>query len=315
MVFAPAGTPRSAGMPGDRPGSRDQSRADLGLALQAEWHGANAVEQVHDMVGNIVITSLVLAIWFLGKLLSPREAAPRLLSNEMKERAKRFLDHPLARSSSAFAAATIMLVAGIFAARLLYARAEGAVHMQTTPRFMAQLANGSANRLTPVPREVWNELHPTSGEYVRHNDPAGQDHSGDCFHFFWKPSVWNRFVLVHRPDICMPGIGWQPNGTAEPIDLDFEGQQVRFYVFRFERGSTYALELWGAWRNGDPVPLDYTTAQVFGAAPPPVSLQLEGKRHSATEIVACSITAEGAEPAREIAVALLRSVFNYKTDE
>lgn len=287
----------------------------LTLALQAEWHGANTVDRVHDLAGNIAITTLVLAIWVIGKVLSRRTDEPLFSLSVARERTKGLVQNIFARGSGAFAVAAIAIVAGIFGARLVYARAEGLAYMQTTPRFTARVGAATLNRLAPVPREVWNELRPTSGEYVRHDDPNAAGGAGNCFHFFWKPSVWNRFVLVHRPDICMPGIGWQSAGPAEPVDLDLNGQAVRFYLFRFQRGNTHALELWGAWRNGDPVPLDYTVEQVLGAAPAPSSLPLEGKRRSATEIVACSIMADGGEPAKEIAVALLRSVFQYRTDE
>jgi hypothetical protein len=97
--------------------------------------------------------------------------------------------------------------------------------------------------------------------------------------------------------------------------LEIDGHRVRFYLFRFRRGDTHALELWGAWRNETAVPLEYTADQIFGNVPPPSSLALQGKRRSATEIVACSVISNGTEPASEIAVALLRSVFHYTSDE
>ena len=287
----------------------------LTLALRAEWYGANTVEQVHDLVGNIVITLLILAIWGVGKLLAQKAEDDFFFSMETGERFTRLARSLSARGSGLFAGLTLVILAGIFGARFVYARADGLAYQQTNPRFSAQTGGSLLNQLTPVPREVWNELRPTSGEYVRHSDPTASAAQGDCFHFFWKPSVWNRFVLVHRPDICMPGIGWQSAGPAETIDLDLAGKSVRFYLFRFRRGNIHALELWGAWRNGIPVPLDYTAEQALGAAPAPSSLPLTGKRRSATEIVACSVISNEDEPAKEKAVALLRSVFHYHTDE
>lgn len=287
----------------------------LTLALQAEWHGANSVEQIHDMVGNIVITGLVLLIWLAGKFLARRTEGEFFSLKETRVRLGSLIGHLCTRHSGALAGLAIALPAGIFGARVMYARAEGMAYLQTAPRFTVRLDGSIPNRWAPVPREVWNELRPTSGEYVQRSDSQTGGARGDGFHFFWKPSVWNRFVLVHRPDICMPGIGWQTAGPAEAVDIDLDGGPVRFYLFRFQRGETHALELWGAWRNGVPVPLDYTAAQALGTAAPPSSLQLEGKRRSATEIVACSVTSENGEPAKEIAVALLRSVFHYHTDE
>jgi hypothetical protein len=162
-----------------------------------------------------------------------------------------------------------------------------------------------------LPRDVWNELHPTSGEYVRIRNPRLG--TGEVFHFFWKPSPWNRFVLIHRPDICMPGIGWESVGPPESITVDFSGRQTQFYLFRFRRGDIQALELWGVWRNGDAVPLDYQPDQVLRTAAAPPALHLEGKRRSATEIVACVIGGDGDHPPdAERAIAILKSVFQYQ---
>ena len=286
----------------------------LTLALHAEWHGAGTVEQVHDMVGNIVVTALVLAIWLAGKLLAGRRDegdAPESWRARIKSLGPfRFVPTWGIGTSMGLA-----LLVGIFGAHLICARAAASAHEQTSPHFFAQVGPPGPNKSMPVPREVWNELRPTSGEFIRRE---GEDSSGggDCFHFFWKPSVWNRFALVHRPDICMPGIGWQAAGPApQALEVEIDGRSVRFYLFRFRRGETHALELWGAWRNGSPVPLDYTPDQVFGKLPPPSTLALQGKRRSATEIVACSVISSGTEPSSEIAVALLRSVFHYRSDE
>ena len=283
------------------------------LSLQAERHGAASIEEVHDLVGNIMISALIFGLWFAGKLLSRRRREKESSPNDWLTALQQALRNVVAPGPAIFGVTLATLLLGIFSARLVYARAEAQAHTQTAPYFSPR-ADAPGNQVVPVAREVWNDLRPTSGEAVRHTstDPAA---GGEGFHFFWKPSVWNRFVLVHRPDICMPGIGWQSDGAPEPIDLKFGDQNVRFYLFKFRRGDVHALELWGAWRNGDPVPLEYTPDQVFGAAPPPSSLNLEGKRRSATEIVACMTSMEGREPSREIVVALLYSAFQYKKNE
>src|SRR3954447_3924293 len=135
------------------------------------------------------------------------------------------------------------ILLGIVSARLLYAHGEGQGYTQTVPHFSAQTGPSTNNQVVAVPREVWNELRPTSGEYIQRRDPDATAADGDCFHFFWKPSLWNRFALVHRPDICMPGIGWQTAAPPQSIDVDLNGHAVRFYVFSFRRGTAHALEL------------------------------------------------------------------------
>jgi hypothetical protein len=84
----------------------------------------------------------------------------------------------------------------------------------------------------------------------------------------------------------MRGVGREAIGPPASITMDFSGRQTQFYLFRFRRGDSDALELWSVWRNGDVVPLDYQPDQVLGAAaarqscvskanavPPPKSLR------------------------------------------
>jgi hypothetical protein len=113
----------------------------------------------------------------------------------------------------------------------------------------------------------------------------------------------------------MPGIGWTEVGVPEPVTVSFGGRNVSFYLFHFRRGTIYALEIWGAWRNGVPVPLDYSPDQLLGSGATPAFLKMDGKRRSATEILACSLLSDGAEPSHELAVALLPTLFDYKENE
>jgi len=281
----------------------------LTLSLQAEWHGAGSVEKIHDLTGNIAVTLLVLAIAVLAKLLASRGGSAGPDTARSPSRSPSLIQSPV------LALAAISLLAGIFTARVLYARGEGTGYSQKAPRFIVRAVAESGARLRPVPAEVWNELRPTSGEYVQREGAKSGIGAVDCFHFFWKPSVWNRFALVHRPDICMPGIGWTEIGAPQPVTVSFNGRDVSFYLFHFRRGTTHALEVWGAWRNGVPVPLDYSPEQVLGTGATPAFLKMNGKRRSATEILACSFLSDGAEPSRELAVALLPSVFDYKENE
>ena len=278
----------------------------LALTLQAQWHGVDSVDRVHDPIGNVVITALIIAIWIAGRFLaSPR---PRARSTSLFRDLLRALAKP---SPAIFTVIAFMFVAGIISARTLSARLDAKAAMQTSPFFAVKIDNSTANRLGEIPRTVWNELHPTTGEYIRHENAALPGGGADCFHFFWKPSPWNRFALVHRPDICMPGVGWELNGAPEMHESELDGHRLRYYLFRFRRGNAHALELWGAWRNGVVVPLDYKPDQVLGATAPPPSMQLEGRRRSATEIVSCGIIAEGSEPSAQVALEILRSVFKY----
>ena len=222
----------------------------LVLSLQAEWNGLSAVEKIHDFTGTLAVSALVFSIWIFARAL--RQHSDRFeqfrfekLNTHLRALAEA-IPSVLARPASA------LLIAGIFGigiAQIVSATIEAQDRTQTTPFFSVR-EDPSQTRVR-LPRDVWNELHPTSGEYIRvRNSRLG---AGEVFHFFWKPSPWNRFVLVHRPDICMPGVGWESSGSPESITIDFSGHQTQLYLFRFRRGDTEALELWGVWRNGDAV--------------------------------------------------------------
>jgi exosortase len=281
----------------------------LALALQAEWHGLDAVEKIHDLTGTLAVIVLVIAVWISALALRSRDRVSTYFGFENLSARLRPIGAaiPTALQRTSLA----ILLAGIFGiaiAQIVSAKITARDQTQTAPFF--SLRESPSQTRVKLPRDVWNELHPTSGEYIRTRDSGIG--AAEIFHFFWKPSPWNRFVLVHRPDICMPGVGWESSGPPESITIDFSGHQTQLYLFRFLRGDIEALQLWGIWRNGEPVPLDYQPDQVLRAAAAPPALHLEGKGRSATEIVACVIGGNRDHPPdRERAIAILRSVFEY----
>jgi hypothetical protein len=255
---------------------------------------------------------MVVAVWICGRLLRGRAMVTAPF--EFKKISERWQTLASAFSMKLPQAAAVLLlagIAGVATAQILSNRIEASDRTQTSPFFSVRDDGSVAQTRIELPRDVWNELHPSSGEAIRVRD----DRLGyaESYHFFWKPSPWNRFVLVHRPDICMPGVGWESAGAPEAITVDFSGNKVQLYTFRFRRGDVEALELWGVWRNGDPVPLDYQPDQVLRAAAAPPAMHLEGKRRSATEIVSCVIAGNRHYPPEpQRAVAILKSLFHYQ---
>ena len=282
----------------------------VALSLQAEWHGLDVVEKIHDLTGTLAVIVLVIGIWISALALRSRiRASAHFGFENVGARLRAF---GAAIPSILQRAAAAIFIAGIFGiaiAQIVSVKIEARDQTQTAPFFSVR--ESPSQTRVQLPRDVWNELHPTSGEYIRIHDPRLG--AGETFHFFWKPSPWNRFVLVHRPDICMPGIGWESVGPPQSITIDFSGRQTQFYLFRFRRGDIQALELWGVWRNGEAVPLDYQPDQVLRTAAALPALHLEGKRRSATEIVACVIGGDANHPPNaEQAIAILKTVFQYQ---
>jgi exosortase/archaeosortase family protein len=213
----------------------------LALSLQAEWHGFDAVEKIHDLTGTLAVSILVVAIWICARMLWQRDRVEHFRFEKLITCLRSMAEPIPSVLSRAATALLIAGVCGIAIAQIVSATIEARDQAQTAPFFSVR-KDPSQTRLQ-LPPDVWNELHPSSGEYNRVRHPRFG--VGDAFHFFWKPSPWNRFVLVHRPDICMPGVGWESSRQPESITIDFSGRQTQFYLFRFRRGDVEALELWG----------------------------------------------------------------------
>src|SRR5207302_1875595 len=73
-------------------------------------------------------------------------------------------------------------VFGIAIAQIVSAKIETRDQTQTAPFFSVR--EDPSQTQVQLPRDVWNELHPTSGEYIRIRNP--RPGAGETFHFFWK---------------------------------------------------------------------------------------------------------------------------------
>src|SRR5438067_7178934 len=137
----------------------------LALSLQAEWHGLDAVEKIHDLTGTVAVIVLVIAIWICALALrSPRAKAHFGFENL----GARLRAIDVAIPASLQAVALAILIEGIFGigiAQIVSAKIEAGDQTQMAPFFFVR-EDPSQTRVR-LPRDVWNELHSICGEYVR----------------------------------------------------------------------------------------------------------------------------------------------------
>lgn len=100
----------------------------------------------------------------------------------------------------------------------------------------------------PLPADLAAMLHPDKGGYFRETNPDYGALTG--YHFFWKSSRETVDQLYHRPDICMPGAGWQLIGTPTPFTSTLYGHPWQWHLLEYERNGIRATMLWGGWLNG-----------------------------------------------------------------
>src|SRR5438132_6899298 len=164
----------------------------LALSLQAEWHGLDAVEKIHDLTGTVAVIVLVIAIWICALALrSPRAKAHFGLENLGTR--LRAIDVGIPASLQAVTLA--ILIAGIFGigiAQIVSAKIEAGDQTQMAPFFFVR-EDPSQTRVC-LPRDVWNELHPTSGEYFRARNPGSS--AAAARRLFWRRSPWHRRGVI-----------------------------------------------------------------------------------------------------------------------
>jgi hypothetical protein len=164
---------------------------------------------------------------------------------------------------------------------------------QTTPNLAVRESPSIIK--SPVPEATLKILTPEPKVMhllkLKSDVPGERDIGG--YYFFWVPNKANGFLLGHRPDVCMAGAGWRKDGETESIKLTIDGKEMDFYKFLWKQGEQRAVQIWGIWRNGQTVPINYRELNSASA----VSwLDLGRKRGSATELVSINMLYEETVP-------------------
>ncbi len=226
------------------------------LCWVTEHQGPEAMHKAHDLAGNVAMYSLYILIWLSGKVLEGKLIAP-WPAGFPDWRAKigglRWHRLPDFRPLAAITAASFIGVHAWYFALTL------SVSPQKEPYLALKLGDKSGNTPVEMDETVVRALGCTEHEQLRRTTPLVPLESGfSVSHLFWRPSPMSKVALHHRPDICMPGSGWKQFGEVERLTLNLAGRQRDFYAFRFEREGYKALSVWGVWRNGQAVEMDYS---------------------------------------------------------
>jgi hypothetical protein len=188
------------------------------------------------------------------------------------------------------------------------------VRPQTSPYFIAKTDKASGSEKQPFDEQVWGRLGATEGEQVRHRTPTAPAGFVDAYHLFWRPSPMSKTALHHRPDICMPGSGWKQVGEVETVEASLDGRPLRWLLFRFEKSDLKALQLWGVWRNGEPVEMDYSAR--ISVLPEKYHPFPSARHLMGVELVSVFLPYRGdAAPKTSTLTAMLPRLFTYRPPE
>jgi exosortase len=283
------------------------------LCWIVEKSGSDAMHAKHDLVGNTAMYSLYALIFLWGMWLARGRQGiwPRQDAGSWGERiAQLSWDHvPDFRPLLGLTVAMFLTVHGWY--WVLEYRAKP----QTKPAFEVLAQGGTGNEKQEFAGDVWAQLGATEGESLVRRDGSAPMGMVSGSHLFWRPSAMSRTALHHRPDVCMPGSGWKSEGEVGETTVEVSGHPLKFVVFRFSREEktgrrVQALMLWGVWRNGLPVPFDFSDK--LTALPEKYGMWPTDRHMLGIELVSVMVPYEKGPAPLELARAAVPKMFQYK---
>lgn len=277
-----------------------------------EHRGDHAMHEAHDLVGNVAMYSMLGLIYFGGRLLErPPEIVPTVGHSLTWADRWRCLDWgflPDFRPLLAVGIAMVVLVHGWYFV----------LRVGTPPQVSGMFTSSTKGQPAVVDREfsesVWRTLGADTGEQFEVTVPDAPRGKMSFYHLFWKPGPNTMMALTHRPDTCMPGAGWAMRPDVGKARIEFNGVPMDFFVFIFDHPGTKvsAMQVWGVWRNGQPVDMDIGTTlshnpEVLGILP-------SGRHLMGVELLSAFTTFEGEPPSLELFQRHVPRYFNLDRD-
>ncbi|MEO0454667.1 MAG: exosortase-associated EpsI family protein [Verrucomicrobiota bacterium] len=208
--------------------------------------GGELMEAWHDHIGIVLMIGLTLLIVGIGMVIKAKTSpAPWPQSSKQWVSLKSVLNSSLPLDRWLLAASV-----GCFClAHLWFSWKEGSVIDQDS--FFSSVEWGPetiAQEPSPLVSQV---LQADEGRYLVYSE--GKPAPILSYYFFWAPKEGNGKALFHRPDVCMPGAGWQQQGDAIISYGTLNGREVKVHQFQFLRGNSPAQLYWICFIDGDSI--------------------------------------------------------------
>ncbi len=198
--------------------------------------GSEAIEHWHDMVGAVATTSIVLGILLFRWLVHPvhprghREKIPSRFAafqSSMAWKSRQLANWPLAWSIPFL----LTIAVPHFSLWLYYPDAiEGdGEHYRIHFEWDSALP-GFEER--SIPSAVTEQMRYTKAERFSLGEEGRWSLQG--YAFFWEDGRISSFTSVHRPENCLPSIGYQMRERLRPLVLPIEDKVIPLYRYVFE---------------------------------------------------------------------------------
>jgi exosortase len=237
----------------------------LTLCLIAQFLGLNEINTWHDTVGYTFLAILILTTAGLAYLISrffgSRPQAPLTQPSSSPQFTtaawQTYLASPVL---SKIHPIRFILIAGIIcfsASHIWYLTHEFLYPEIQTPRYTIQ--SQPQIQIGDLEPESQKILLSDYGKTFRCTTPPQNLPCPMGFHIFWKTSRANGKALTHRPDICMPSVGWKIDGEVTRKTYPLAGRPLDWYAFNFIHPASgqRALMLWGLLTDNQNIDLDF----------------------------------------------------------
>jgi exosortase len=168
-------------------------------------------------------------------------------------------------------------------------------HPQEEPTFVLRASNDISIVLEPVDPVTLEILKPKSGVMIKGESRRWGKFS--AFTFFWAPGEDTQAGFFHRPDICMPSVGWRMVSSAKALRIPIGNRDSGWYVLEFERDGQRIVQAWGVWRDGKEEWVDLSSGwnSLIGQYRQRLNYIWQGQPNANTEIISVLMDARLAD--------------------
>jgi len=266
----------------------------LALTIAGLQGGPEAIGQVHDALGLVSLGVLVVLTGLAGwafRSLRVKAKKPRADTGASSVS----LSLPIGSM-----AIILLALGGFILAHGWYWINEAQAEGQAGPAL--SLRDPAAAK--PLSPRLQSGLDPTEGMLVRTVEEDGTVANG--YHFFWSEDDADAEKFYHRPDVCMPGTGWELHGAIRKVRDPESG--IQWLALPYELSGRKALLLWASWLDGEPMTFNLETGGTTQQKTL-LSLVANGRRQFTFEVAALLVPYLEGSPPVEQALQIANGVF------
>jgi exosortase len=265
--------------------------------------GAQGVSTIHDPAGWMILVGVTVVLYGIAL------AMERKSESSASEVRPQLPWHRLAGFRKVLVVCVVMFGAAHFWFWLRTYLAQP----QEDPTFVLRASSDISIASHPVDAATLEVLKPKTGAMFKGESQRWGKFS--AYTFFWGPGPDTQVGFFHRPDVCMPSIGWRMIPGSTVLNIPIGGRDTRWHLFEFERDGQKILQAWGVWRDGKEEWVDFSSSwrSLAGQYGQRVNYIWRGQRNANTEIISVLMDARLAD--QDTLKRLIQELFVLKNEK